>query len=111
MSNWSEAWFENVINLVSNPDCSGIALAVEEAPQFPYIQRLSPKEGLRAGKGQGNGAKGKGPTRKGQKAPPSSPTSGVRHALAVQTQTGAVHFQRGADAQISSRARQRAGTA
>ncbi|MCA9232861.1 MAG: hypothetical protein KDA57_19585, partial [Planctomycetales bacterium] len=61
----------NVINVVSNLDCSGIALAVEEEHQFPYIQRLSPMKGLRAGKGQGNGSKGKGPTQKGQKAPPS----------------------------------------
>jgi integrating conjugative element relaxase (TIGR03760 family) len=64
--------------------------------EVPYIQRL--RKSQRAGKGQGNGAKGKGPTRKGQKAPPSSPTSGVRHALAVQTQTGAVHCRRAADA-------------
>src|SRR5690606_40040861 len=46
-------------------------------------------KGQRAGKGQRKGAKGKGPILKRPKGAPSSPSSGVRHALAVPAQKGA----------------------
>ena len=63
------------------PGLPHAVLIVVPAKQRLYTQRLC--KGQRAEKEQGNGVKEKGPTRKGQKAPLVSPSSGVRHILAV----------------------------
>src|SRR5690606_15584443 len=66
-------------------------------------------KGQRAGKGQRKGAKGKGPILKRPKGAPSSPSSGVRHALAVPAQKGAT--RRRHTAHISHRNSERVGAA
>ena len=74
-----------MINTVSNPDCSGIALAVEGRSPVPLYPKTVTKEGLQGWQGAREGGQGERPYPKRPKGSPSSPISGVCHALAVQT--------------------------
>ena len=61
----------------------------------PYIQRLS--KGQRAGKGQGNGAKEKGPAEKAKGSPDRPPSPGIRHvSVPAPTQKDAARRHGGA---------------